>query len=507
MLEGATAHSEPVSKITSRSGLARNTLINFLGQAIPLPVAIITFPRIIAGLGTERFGILSVVTVFIAYFAFFDFGLGRALTTLVSEKIGAGRDHDVPGLVWTASILVGLLGILGFAIIGLLAPVFAYHALTIPNDLRGEALKAFYWLAIGTPPVVVTSALTGILTALHRFDIINGVRIPIVLAGYVGPLLVLSFTRDVSVVVVVLVAVRMLGCLVYALYTLQLLPALKHGIVFQRALLKPLLLFGGWLSVTNIAGPLMSYLDRFLIGIVVPVASLAYYTVAYDLSMKVLLIPLALATVLFPTFTMTFAQDHRRTSWIYDRSLTYSLLGLFPVVLVMVAFAREGLTLWLGESFAMHGAVVLQLLAIGVLLNSLAVAPFVLVQGLGRPDLTAKLHLLELPFYLAALWWALPRWGIVGAALVWTLRVAVDLVALCGIAQHLFPAVRAVHHRAMYGVIAAVATVAIYLMTLGPSVKVPSVAAVLVLFGVIGWFSLARHEERAWLGRWLKRTP
>jgi len=39
----------------SGSLLARNTLLNFLGQAVSLLVGVITIPFIVWGLGTERF--------------------------------------------------------------------------------------------------------------------------------------------------------------------------------------------------------------------------------------------------------------------------------------------------------------------------------------------------------------------------------------------------------------------------------------------------------------------
>ena len=71
-----------------------------------------------------------------------------------------------------------------------------------------------------------------------------------------------------------------------------------------------------------------------------------------------------------------------------------------------------------------------QFLAIGVFLNSLANVPFGLVQSVGRPDLTAKSHMIELPFYLFILWWLLNAYGIVGVAIAWVLRVAVDTIIL-----------------------------------------------------------------------------
>ncbi|NIP58768.1 MAG: flippase, partial [Gemmatimonadetes bacterium] len=62
-------------------------------------------------------------------------------------------------------------------------------------------------------------------------------------------------------------------------------------------------------------------------------------------------------------------------------------------------------------------------LAAGVFLNGVAQVPFALVQGVGRPDLSARFHLLEAPFYFLVLWIGLRWWGIIGAAVAWSLRM------------------------------------------------------------------------------------
>ena len=66
-----------------------------------------------------------------------------------------------------------------------------------------------------------------------------------------------------------------------------------------------------------------------------------------------------------------------------------------------------------------------------MLINSFAQAPFALLQATRRADLTAKLHLIELPLY-ALMILALGRaFGVAGVALAWTLRVSVDTLLLC----------------------------------------------------------------------------
>ena len=70
-----------------------------------------------------------------------------------------------------------------------------------------------------------------------------------------------------------------------------------------------------------------------------------------------------------------------------------------------------------------------------MLANSIAYVPFTYLQAVGRPDLTAKAHLVELPVHtlLASLFvW---QFGMTGAALAWTVRVTVDVVLLFAIAS------------------------------------------------------------------------
>ena len=98
-------------------------------------------------------------------------------------------------------------------------------------------------------------------------------------------------------------------------------------------------------------------------------------------------------------------------------------IPLVPISLVLVVFARPILAVWLGPDYGEQSAVVLQILAVAALLNGLAFVPFALVEGMGHPDLVAKYHLAELPLYLVTLLFLVWRFGIVGAAIGWGLRM------------------------------------------------------------------------------------
>ncbi|MEO6877016.1 MAG: flippase, partial [Gemmatimonadaceae bacterium] len=95
---------------TSGRSLARNSVLNLVGQIGPLIVAVFSVPILVRGLGVDRFGILTLAWAAIGYFSLFDLGLGRALTQGASAAIGAGRSEDLPILTITALSAMVLLG-------------------------------------------------------------------------------------------------------------------------------------------------------------------------------------------------------------------------------------------------------------------------------------------------------------------------------------------------------------------------------------------------------------
>ena len=99
--------------LTGGTLLVRNSLFNLIGQGIPLLVALFTIPLLIHGLGTDRFGVLTLVWMVIGYFGLFDLGLGRALAQVVAEKLSAGEETQLPHIVWTALVIDVCLGFVG----------------------------------------------------------------------------------------------------------------------------------------------------------------------------------------------------------------------------------------------------------------------------------------------------------------------------------------------------------------------------------------------------------
>lgn len=415
--------------------LVRSVLWNLLGTVVPLFAAIVAIPVLIEGMGTARFGVLTLAWMVVGYFSLFDLGLGRALTKLVAEKLGVGKDEDIPGIVWTAMSLMGGLGVVGAIIITSVAPLLVSSVLAIPDDLQSETLTAFYLLAVSIPIVVSTTGLRGILEAHQRFGVVSAIRLPLGMFTFLGPLAVLPFSNSLSYIVLVLVSVRLVSLGAYLVVCLRLYPELRKRVWVDPKLTKTLLSFGGWMTVSNIAAPALLYMGRILIIVMISAEALAYFVTPYEVVVKLLLIPGVLVSVLFPAFTHLLQGDSSRVTAVYKKAMLYIAIVMLPLVLLVYVLAQDGLAWWINEDFALNAYRVAQFLAVGVLINSFGHISQALIQGYGRPDVTAKLHVGEFAIYIPYLWFLIDRYGIEGAAIAWTIRVTISTVALVYLAR------------------------------------------------------------------------
>jgi O-antigen/teichoic acid export membrane protein len=373
---------------------------------------------------------LTIIWTVVGYFSLFDLGLGAALTRMVADRLGTGKTDEIPSLVWTSLALMLGLSIVGSILLAALTPTLVHHILKVPATLQPESLGAFLVLAGCLPFMITTTGLRGVLEAQQRFGVVNAIRIPTNAFTFVGPLAVLPFSNSLVPLVAVLAAGRVLAWIAYLAFCLKAMTKLGTSVAWARQHVGYVLRFGTWMTVSNVISPLMFYIDRMVIGAMISVAAVAYYATPFEVVSRLLTIPSALAGVLFPAFTVTFAQDRSRAALLLIRGQKYLFMAIFPIILVIVTLANDGLRLWLGAEFANNSTVVLRWLAVGVFLNSLAVLSWVLIQGAGRPDITAKFHMIEVTLYLPILWFMVKHYGVQGAAIAWTARVLLDTTFL-----------------------------------------------------------------------------
>jgi O-antigen/teichoic acid export membrane protein len=485
--------------------LARNSALNLAGQLVPMVVGIVAIPILISQMGSDRFGILTLAYAIIGYFGLFDFGIGRALTQAVGEALGREDHGALASLTGAALPAMFVLGAVGGLIIAAASHRLIYGWLNMPTALRPEALRAFYVLAVSLPFLVLTTGYRGLLEAHQHFGLATALRLPFSVFSYAGPLLALPFSRSLVPVIAVLAGGRIAACLVHAVFCHRRYAFLRGVRGAHIRDLLPLLRIGGWMTASNIISPVMVNLDRFLIGALLTTTAVAFYTAPYDAVTKFLLVPGAIMGVFFPAFATLHQMDRAGTTRLFDGATRIIMLVGFPVLLVTVAFSHTILGLWIGPEYARASTRLLQVLAVGVYLSCFAQVPFALVQAVGRPDLTAKLHLIELPCYVVLIFTLSHAFGLLGFALAFTGRVALDGAALYWFAGRQMPNGRRLVARWSAAAAVTAGVLACAALPGATAGRVLFVSAVLVAFAWIAWRWLVLPEERGIAARFLPR--
>ena len=424
-------------KLTGGHLLTKNAIWSFLGQAVPMVFALFTIPIMIKGLGIERFGLLTLVWIIIGYTSLFDLGIGRALTHFISKKLGMNDYKDLATIIWTSSILIMIPGIIGALILVLSNNFLITEGLKVKPIYINEVRNSIYLLSLSLPVLLLSSAFKGVLESYQQFLISSNIRVFIGICNYVGPLIVLPFSHDLSLVILTLCIGRIIACVLYLIYCSKIVSNLFNCKLFSKDYVKPLLTFGSWLTVSNIISPIMTYFDRFFIAGMLSSSVVAYYTTPYEMISRLWIIQGSITSVIFPALSSKYKVDMERARFLYDQSLKYIFILMFFPVVIIVLFAKLGLSLWLGAEFANHSYKIAQVLAIVTFIIGINSAPWNLIQATGKSDITAKIQMLELPVYLFSLWFFILKYGLIGAAIAILIRNIIDGILLHYFAQKL----------------------------------------------------------------------
>ena len=493
------------SHLLSGRALASSALWSLSAQALPAIVGVITIPFIVQGLGVERFGVLTLAWMVIGYFGLLDLGLGRAVTKLAAEFLVSAERAHVDRLVWTAWYLMLGLGIAGALGLTAMAPWLVRTAVKVPVALQRETLLSFYLLAASIPIVVLTTGFRGVLEAAQHFRLTSFIKIPMGVLTFITPLLVMRFTPNLAAIVLSLIVVRTLGAIAYAVMCQRAAHISPTPPPIDRASARTLLGLGAWMTVSNVVSPLMMSVDRFFVGAFLSVAAVAYYATPFEAVTKLLIIPSAIAAVLFPAFSTASVVDRARMVKLFRLGVRAVFLAMYPIAFVVITFAPELLRIWLGSTFATESTDALRWLAAGVLMNSLAALPFALLQGIGRSETTAKIHFAEAPIYFALMIWLVLQYGITGAAIAWCARTTLDMALLSWYARGDLRSGASGWARdiAIFAGLISVLAVSLFLQT--PLQKVALTSILLTTLALVAWRWAAARGERGVIARILER--
>jgi O-antigen/teichoic acid export membrane protein len=200
---------------------------------------------------------------------------------------------------------------------------------------------------------------------------------------------------------------------------------------------RPLLSYGGSLTLAGLAAIPLETAERFLLALNHSTVVVAHYAVAASLGTILAILPQQLAGPLMPALVRLEAggrtDEHRS---LYRKSLQALFLSLTPAVILLAFLAHPFLSVWAGAQYGRSSTGPFFVILGGLWFNAFSYVPFFYLVSSGRTKTIAYIRFAELGPFIAAAALLTARFGAMGAAVVWSARVVIDCIVTFAVVHH-----------------------------------------------------------------------
>jgi O-antigen/teichoic acid export membrane protein len=394
----------------------RNGLANFAGGVLPALVMLFTTPFVVNTMGDTSYGVLTLITAIVGYFAFLDLNITAGSVKYVAQYHATG-DFTKRNRMLTSGIAMYLaIGLIGCALILLFDNALLDHVFEIPAELRTDAGDALTLAAFGFLFGQLQVYLNSVPQSIRRYD---QTALLETVFGVVTPLsmvLVLWLGYGLVEIVAVRVLISIANNLVLAGVIRHLLPDVSLAKP-DRATLAALGRFSGFAYLSRLATVAYAQGDKLILGALASMSALTHYAVPFMLVNRVFAMSYRLGGVLFPVASALAAnREFERLRELYLYAARYVLFVNAGLALVFTTLAHEILLHWIGPSLASAGAAVLAVIALASLADSLTNAPSLINDGLGHPHITGGFALARALLGVTLTFVFVHQLGMMGAA-------------------------------------------------------------------------------------------
>ena len=352
---------------------------------------------------------------------FGDLGISSALGRYVPYYIGKGEKNKAYALLkvsyWWVGILSLALGVILFACSVPIASFFKNPDLVLPL----QAMAAFLVFIV---MLVINSGFITSLKMIKENNMMLNLQSAIKLALMV--ILLVLFGANMAVLCVSFVLSYLVATLISFLYVQKGLEkakieSLHLDLSGQIKLMKEIVPFGITLAIVTTFWSVATYLDRMMIGMLMPsetsTIQIAVYSIAISLATVTSLFPSAVTAIFLPIISeMHGAGKKGESEKLSTDSVRWIIFLTIPLTILFIAFPEDILQMFYGISYS-SGALVLVIFSIGMFVRSLSYVHGMILASrrIVRVELIAAIVAIAINACLN--WVLIPAYGINGAAI------------------------------------------------------------------------------------------
>lgn len=401
-----------------RNELKIGSILTYINLLISTIIPLLYTPVMLRILGQSEYGLYSLSNSVIGYLSLLNFGLGGATVRYITKcRVEGDKDkvRSITGLfILIFTVLAAIVCITGFLLTNGTGLFFG-AGLTGSEIERMKVLMVIMTIstAISFPISVLSSVVVSYEKYIFRkmLDGISTIMLPILnliilYAGY----------ASIGMAFVGLVIQLIYGVIFYCYCkkSLGITPKYKN---MPTELLKEIIGFSAFVFLSTIVDMLYWATDKVLIGAMVGTVAVAIYNIGGTFTGMLQNMSLAISNV-FGTRVNTMVFNNSDTKQLSELLIRIGRLQYFVVSFILsgyITFGKVFIHFWAGDSYALAyyiGLLTMIPLAVPLIQN----IAYSVVVAQNKHQFRAIIYAFIAVLNVAGTIWAIPQYGIIGAA-------------------------------------------------------------------------------------------
>jgi O-antigen/teichoic acid export membrane protein len=382
--EHVTPSGGDSSPNASASRILRNTLAGYLSTFAGTVIGIVATRFLIQHLGADGFGLWTLFGCVIGYTGLLEVGLGMATAKRVAECQATRDNRRLEQVLGTAFALYFAIAIVVVLITGAIVAaaglLFDLHAVSL-----AEAKSCLLVLGISQAVVFLFTVQSAVLFGVGRLDLMAGYGVAIAVLSSLAQIVVVASGYGIVGLAITAVATTVVSGVAGCWLVAKRFPEATIRLGAARwAMARTLLRFGSRNWVIAVCGTVAYGADSLIIGMMLPVSNIAYYTVAAKLVNLFRMVAAKPIDVLMPAYAHFDAMGRTdRQFHLLTESVMLSLGLALPFVVVLCAYGGRIISAWVGDGYNASYPILVAL-SLALVLQLQGHACFAIVTGTER---------------------------------------------------------------------------------------------------------------------------
>lgn len=401
----------------------RNILANYIGQAATSLLGIIFVPVYISYLSIEAYGLVGLFAVIQVWMSLLDLGmtptLAREMALFKSDAKGTQTIRDL--LRSLEIVFIGLATAIALSI-ALAAPYLATHWVNRGHLSQSTVTDALTIMSLVIGMRFLEGIYRSALVGLQQQVWFNSASVALAGLRATGAIAILAFVSPtIEAFFIWQGVISLLTIALFAAKVHYSLPAAPSPARFSVSVLIGVRRFAGGMFVLALLSVMLTQIDKLLLSRLLPLGQFGVYMLASTVTGSIYLIVGPITQAIYPALIrLATLNDIVHLSQKYHAAAQLVSLVLAPPVALLAAYPKAILFVWSEDAhLATQTGPLLAVLAVGTFLNGLMHVPHQLQLAYGWTRLSIASNLLAIALLMPALYWGVPRYGAMAAAIIW----------------------------------------------------------------------------------------